>query len=215
MIEPATYLYIKAQKRMKIYKKNNLNEMINDLKNNEAVAFPTETVFGLGIIASSEANYLKMVEIKKRPPEKPFTLMCSSIEMAARYVEISEVAKKVLNKFTPGPITLILPKKENVPSFIDLNSGYVGIRIPKNSEVLEVISKINMPLMVPSANISGQEPIREQQGIIETFSGKISGVLEGECESNTPSTIVKIDKDTIILIRRGEISLEEIMESAK
>ena len=215
MIELATYLYIKVQKRMKIYKKNNLDELINDLKNNEIVAFPTETVFGLGIIASSEANYLKMVNIKKRPPEKPFTLMCSSIEMAARYVEVSDIAKKVLNKFTPGPITLILPKKENVPSFIDLNSGFVGIRIPKNSEVLEVISKIDMPLMVPSANISGQEPIKEQQGIIETFNGKISGVLEGECESNTPSTIVKIDKDTIILIRRGEISLEEIMESAK
>lgn len=200
---------------MKIYKKNNLGEIINDLKNNEVVAFPTETVFGLGIIASSEANYLKMVDIKKRPPEKPFTLMCSSVEMASRYVEISDVTRKVLEKFTPGPITLILPKKENVPSFIDLNSGYVGIRIPKNNEVLEVISKINTPLMVPSANISGQEPIKEQQGIIETFNGKISGVLEGECESNTPSTIVKIDKDTIILIRRGEISLEEIMESAK
>lgn len=200
---------------MKIYKKNNLDEIINDLKNNEVVAFPTETVFGLGIIASSEANYLKMVDIKKRPPEKPFTLMCSSTEMASRYVVISDVTRKVLEKFTPGPITLILPKKENVPSFIDLNTGYVGIRIPKNNEVLEVISKINMPLMVPSANISGQEPIKEQQGIIETFNGKISGVLEGECASNTPSTIVKIDKDTIILIRRGEISLEEIMESAK
>lgn len=200
---------------MKTYKRDNLAEIITDLNNNEVVAFPTETVFGLGIKATSKENYLKMVEVKKRPPEKPFTLMCSSVKMAQNFVKINEITKKVMENFMPGPITLILEKKENVPSFIDLDSGYVGVRIPNEKTILKIIEEVGSPLLVPSANISGQVPINDQKEIIKTFEGKIAGVLDGHCGSAKPSTIIKINKEQIELIRSGDIALETILEKLK
>ena len=127
---------------MKIYKKTDIDLIVKDLNDDKIVAFPTETVFGLGVKASKNENYLKMVEVKHRPPEKPFTLMCSSIEMASKYVEFNEKSAKIAKALMPGKLTLILKKKEGLPSFIDLDSGFVGIRIPDDNTVLSIIEKV-------------------------------------------------------------------------
>lgn len=200
---------------MEILKKNQIKEASEILKNDGILAFPTETVFGLGVIAPKLENYNKLVEVKKRPPEKPFTLMCSNIKQVETYIEFNEISKKIVKEFMPGPLTIIVKAKEGIPYCIDHGSGFVGIRIPNDEFVLKLIDNVNEPLFVPSCNKSGKEPCMNTNSVISEFEGEIDGVIEGNCEKGVPSTIIKIDGDKISLIRKGKLSLEEIKEKIK
>lgn len=195
--------------------KKDISKCAEILKNNGLLAFPTETVFGLGIKASSEENYEKLVKVKNRPNDKPFTLMCSKIEDFEKFVEIDEKTEKIINHFMPGPITLILKTKTDVPHFVDLGTGFVGVRIPDDEFVINMIKEVGEPLLVPSANISSFPPAKNDNEVIEYFHNSIDGVVEGECYNGTPSSIFKIDSGKIILIRKGPISLEEVEEIIK
>lgn len=100
------------------------------LKNGGIIAFPTETVFGLGCISNSEIAFDHLVSVKKRPPNKPFTIMCSSISQVGDIIVITPKIAAIINKFMPGPLTIIVKTKSTVPHYLDLGSGYVGVRIP-------------------------------------------------------------------------------------
>ncbi|MBO8428044.1 MAG: threonylcarbamoyl-AMP synthase [Firmicutes bacterium] len=200
---------------MKVVDKNDLSEIVNVLNNNGLVAFPTETVYGLGIKASSLDNYNKLVKVKNRTPNKPFTLMISNINQVKDIVYINEVATKVITKFTPGPLTIILKAKENIPSYLDLNSGFIGIRIPKDTFVLKMIDLVNYPLFVPSANPSNLVPAKNHLEVINYFNDKVDLVVKGESIENIPSTVIKIDGDKISVLREGKITLKEIMEEIR
>lgn len=199
---------------MKILSKNNIDEAVKILNNNEILAFPTETVFGLAIKAVSLENFNKLVEVKNRKPNKPFTLMISNITQVKDLIEINDIAKIIISKFMPGPLTLILKAKKNIPYYLDLGSGFIGIRIPKDDFILSLIDKVNFPLLVPSANPSDLKPAKNVDEVKKYFEGKIEAVVEGESTSNIPSTIIKIDNE-IILIRQGELSLETILKEIK
>ena len=96
-------------------------ELVADLlKNNEVVGFPTETVYGLGVLFDSEEAFKKMMEAKNRPPHKPFTLMCDSINMIKKYVDVDDKVEKLLNKYMPGPLTVLLKSKKELPYFVTL-----------------------------------------------------------------------------------------------
>ncbi len=112
----------------------------------------------------------------------------------------------------PGAITLILKTKKEVPSFVDLGTGFVGVRMPDDEFVLKMISKVNSPLLVPSANKSGDAPALNSKTAYEYFKNDNIDIVEGECNEGLASTIIKIDGDEISLIRKGPISLEEIKE---
>ncbi len=200
---------------MKVVDKNDLSEIVNVLNNNGLVAFPTETVYGLGIKASSLDNYNKLVKVKNRAPNKPFTLMISNINQVKDIVYINEVATKVITKFTPGPLTIILKAKENIPSYLDLNSGFIGIRIPKDTFVLKMIDLVNYPLFVPSANPSNLVPAKNYLEVINYFNDKVDLVVKGESIENIPSTVIKIDGNKISVLREGKITLKEIMEEIR
>lgn len=200
---------------MKIYKKNQIEEVASLLKEGEVVAFPTETVFGLGVISSSKEAFLKLVNVKKRSPNKPFTLMISSFEQVKEIVELNDLAKKIINKFCPGELTIILKAKEGINDYLDLKSGFVGIRMPNDKFMLELISKVNEPLLVPSCNPKDMVPAKTVEEVINYFDGKINGVVEGKSVSNIPSTVIKIDGENISLIREGNIKFDEILKEIK
>ena len=200
---------------MKILTEKDVDTCADILKNDGIIAFPTETVFGLGIRATSKANYDKLVEVKHRPSDKPFTLMCSSIKDFEDIVEINDLTRKIIEKFMPGPITLILKVKTSVPNFIDLGTGYVGVRIPDDNFVKTLIEKVGTPLLVPSANISSFPPAKSHQEVIRYFHDTLDAVVKGKCKSNIPSAIFKIVNDDIIQIRPGEIKLTDIVEATK
>ena len=200
---------------MKILNKNQIKEASEVLLNDGILAFPTETVYGLAVIAPSLENYSHLIKVKKRPPEKPFTLMASNLKQVEKYIEINEIARKIITKFMPGPITLILKAKNKVPYTIDHGTGFVGIRIPNDKFVLQLIDAVNKPLFVPSCNKSGEKPCMNTNEVIRDFDGEIDAVIDGSCANGVPSTIIKIDGMDITLIRQGELKLSEIEEAIK
>lgn len=195
---------------MKIYKKEEIEEVVTSLKKGNLVAFPTETVFGLGVISTSEEAFLKLVEVKKRRPDKPFTLMVSSFNQVEDIVVVNALAKKIIDKFMPGELTIILKTKKEIPYYLDLKSGFVGIRMPKDEYILKLISKVGAPLLVPSCNPRDKIPAKNVEEVISYFDNLIDGVVEGESLSNLPSTVIKIDEDKITYIREGNIKFSDI-----
>ena len=118
--------------------------------------------------------------------------------------------QKLLNKYMPGPLTVLLKSKKELPYFVTLGSEYVGIRISSHPFVLNLIKKVGKPLLVPSANKSGEKPLSEYEDVISVFSGSISAVVMEDALGELPSTIIKIDDNNIELVRQGSLSFEEL-----
>lgn len=188
-----------------------LAKAVDALREGEVIAFPTETVFGLGVIFDEEKAYQKLVEVKRRPPTQPFTLMCGRIEDIEKYAYLDEKTKKIVATFMPGPLTIIVRVKDDVPPFVTLGTGFIGIRVSESTMVQHLIQSVGKPLLVPSANKHGEIPATTSAMALEAFNGEIPFVIEGKSESNIPSTIIKID-GKIELIREGGIPFDRILE---
>lgn len=191
-----------------------LTKAVDALRKGEVIAFPTETVFGLGVIFDEEKAYQKLVEVKRRPPTQPFTLMCGRIKDIEKYAYLDEKTKKIVATFMPGPLTIIVRVKDDVPPFVTLGTGFIGIRVSESTMVQHLIQSVGKPLLVPSANKHGEIPATTSAMALEAFNGEIPFVIEGKSESNIPSTIIKID-GKIELIREGGISFDRILDRVR
>ena len=187
----------------------NDSKLIEAISSKEVVCFPTETVYGLGVIYSSEEAFNKLVNVKKRNPDKPFTLMLSSPCDIDQYANINDKTKKIISKYMPGEITILVRPKEGLYPWVTLNSKYIGIRVSGKEEVCQLIAKVKEPLLVSSANISTFDVVKDFKEAFEVFYGKIPYIVEGEVNSNLASTIVICDEE-LTLIREGKIKFKEI-----
>ena len=194
---------------MKKFSPEQYKDAAKILKEGGLIAFPTETVFGFGVIFDNETSYKRLIDVKRRPPEKPFTLMLSDIEQIEKYAYVNDKARKLISSFMPGQFTIILKAKENLPSYCVSKEGNVGIRISSDELVRKLIRELGKPLLVPSANKSGEPPLTKDKDVIGIFDNEIDGIIMGESISNTPSTIVLIDEDVHIL-REGLIKKDDI-----
>ena len=197
---------------MKKLSKRQLSEAAEILSNGGLSAFPTETVFGFGVIFDNKESYSRLIQVKRRPPEKPFTLMLSSTDDIEKYAYIDERATKLIKKYMPGQFTIILKAKENLPSYCISKEGNVGIRISGDKMVRDLIAEVGKPLLVPSANKSGEPPLTKSDDVIKIFEKEIDAVIEGESISNIPSTIVLLNEN-VNVIREGVITKEEIFKT--
>lgn len=192
--------------------KSQLNEAAEILSNGGLIAFPTETVFGFGVIFDNKQSYDRLIQVKRRPPEKPFTLMISSTNDIEKYAYVDERATMLIKKYMPGQFTIILKAKENLPSYCVSREGNVGIRISGDKMVRDLIGEVGKPLLVPSANKSGEPPLTKSEDVIKIFEKEIDAVIEGESTSNIPSTIVLLNEN-VNVIREGVITKEEIFKT--
>ncbi len=174
------------------------------------VCFPTETVMGLGVFYNDFNAYNKLNTVKERPEDKPYTMMVSSIEDIDKYAFVDEKIARVINTFMPGSLTLLLKVKDNVPNYVTHGTGVIGIRIPSNEEALELLKEVKIPLLVPSANKSGQKPAFTSEEAKAIFGEEVDCYFDGHCGNDKPSTIVDLSKDEPVLIRKGPISFDAI-----
>lgn len=179
------------------------------IKKGEVLAFPTETVFGLGVIYDSKDAFNKLCALKNRVPDKPFTIMVSKKEDISLFVDLDEKMIRLINKFMPGEVTFLFPVKEGIYPWINLNHKTVGIRISASKDVRNLIEKVGKPMLVTSANLSGEDALLISEDVYDKFKGNIYGIVEGRCESNIASTIVLID-EKLKLIRQGGVLFEDI-----
>ena len=180
-----------------------LRQAADVLMDGGLVAFPTETVYGLG------ANYLdkkavgRLYEVKSRPANKPFTIHIADKDVLAKLsCRVSNEAKAVIERFWPGPLTVILSDDSGIK---------LGFRMPKNRLALELIALCGVPIVAPSANISGNTPPRNCADVLRDLDGMIDLVLDGgDTEVGIESTVCDLSETPVRILRRGAIPPEEI-----
>ena len=180
------------------------------LDDSKVIAFPTETVMGLGIYYNDYEAYKLLNQIKGRPEDKPYTLMLGSINDISSYAYLSERDNKIINAFMPGAVTLLLRSKENVPGYVTHNTGIIGIRVPDIKLVQDLIIYLDKPLLVPSANKSGKKPALTSIEVKQIFQNELGYVFEGQASGGVPSTIIDLTGEQVKIVREGPISLEDI-----
>ena len=180
------------------------------LNNHQVIAFPTETVFGLGVFYDDEEAYNLLNKVKNRKEDKPYTMMLFAPDEIAKYAIVDEKYFPIIKKYMPGSLTILVKARENVPSYVTHNTGIIGIRIPSNKEALDLLKYVKKPLLVPSANKADQKPALSEDEVKSVFKNEISVIVPGKTGSGLPSTIIDLAGDKIKLVRQGPISLEDI-----
>ena len=178
------------------------------------VAFPTETVYGLGANAFDAQAIEKIFAAKRRPNDNPLIAHVGSLEQIKLLAsEITESARKFIEAFFPAPLTLVLPKAERVPLTATANLSTIGVRMPANELALEFLKACETPLVAPSANLSGRPSPTTWQAVFEDLNGKIDCILQGEMTKiGLESTVVDCTSRVPLVLRTGAVSLEDLQK---
>lgn len=194
--------------------RDKIEEVASLIRKGEIIAFPTETVFGVGVNALNEEAVKRLFKIKKRAKEKSLTYYFPSFKEAGNFVEyVPRFAHLLMEKFLPGPLTLVFKKSSRVPDFITGGSPKVGIRIPKNRVILNVLRHLNIPFVGTSANLSGRPPAVCPHHVLADLGGKIDAVVDGGGEAfGIDSTVLDVTSFPPRILRLGFISADNIAE---
>lgn len=178
------------------------------------VAFPTETVYGLGASAYDDKAVKKIYEAKGRPSDNPLIVHIADVcdvEKVAR--EVPEVAKKILDKFAPGPFTIILKKRMDISDTVTAGLDTVGVRIPSHPVAREFIRAAGVPIAAPSANLSGKPSPTREKHVIHDMNGRVDAIIcGGESSVGVESTIIDLTQDVPTILRPGGITLDDIIK---
>jgi L-threonylcarbamoyladenylate synthase len=177
------------------------------------VAFPTETVYGLGANALDEEAVKKIFIAKGRPQDNPLIVHVADYDINSLVRNIPEVATKLMKKFWPGPLTIILEKSNLIPDTTSAGLSSVGIRMPSNVIARELIAAAGVPVAAPSANISGRPSPTEASRCVEDLKGRVDFILGGgTCQVGLESTIVDCTSNPPCVLRPGGITLDMLRE---
>ncbi|OUN36887.1 L-threonylcarbamoyladenylate synthase [Massilimicrobiota sp. An80] len=198
----------------KVVLENQMNEICDVIQKGGIVAFPTETVYGVGIHFNDEEALERLMEAKNRDYSKAITLMVADKKDISQYAYISPQAQKMIDQFMPGMITLIFKKKESVRDIMTNGKSTIGIRIPDSEFVLSLLKKVG-PMLVTSANLSQHSNTTSTQEVLNQLDGRIDLVVDGKTSDNIASTVVDVSQDEIKILRAGKITKEQIEEAIK
>lgn len=182
------------------------------LKNGGIVVFPTDTVYGIGVNAFDENAVKKLYDAKERQSNKPICILVSNKEMIERIAkDITKFEYKLIEKFLPGPLTIILKKKDIIPDILTAHQDTIGIRIPKENIARKLIDYAGVPIATTSANISGEQSGTKLNDIIKVFKNRADFFIDGgESKLGTASTIVKVVDGVPEILRQGPITKTQI-----
>jgi L-threonylcarbamoyladenylate synthase len=185
---------------------------VNLLKEGKLVAIPTETVYGLAANALDAIAVARIFEVKNRPFFDPLILHTYSLEKSKEYVkEFPEPLQKLAKAYWPGPLTLLLPKKNNIPDLVAAGLNNVAVRVPNHVLTLQLLQQLNFPLAAPSANPFGYISPTRSEHVNKQLGNSIDYILDGgACVVGLESTIVGIEDEKICIYRLGGLSIEEI-----
>jgi len=181
------------------------------IKNGELVAFPTETVYGLGANALNSDAVKKIFQAKGRPQDNPLIVHVSSLEMAQNLVVEDINAYEIAHRLWPGPVTLIFHKRRSIPDVVTANLQTVGLRFPAHPIALRLIAASGVPIAAPSANLSGKPSPTEDWHVAEDLDGKVACIiLGGKTLFGLESTIIDMTAEKPMLLRPGPVSPERL-----
>lgn len=190
-----------------------VEKAVGDLKEGKLIIYPTETVYGIGADVFNEAAAKKVFIAKNRPFDMPLSVAVSDLEMMRTIAEVTPVAEKLAKAFLPGPLTIIIKKKPDVPDIVTSMSDKVGIRIPDHPVAREIARRFG-PIITTSANKHSQPDAVTAQEAAKELSEHAETCLDsGPCSLGKPSTIIWINGDEIEIVRQGAITRDQIREA--
>lgn len=184
-----------------------INSLVDILNDDGIAVIPTDTVYGLVGDATSENVIKKVFEIKQRENTKPLLILISNFDMLKKYVKnISPLELEIINKFWPGPLTIIFQNKKNLSDLLTANKSEIAIRIPNDERLLDLINKLDKPIIATSANIAHKKTITSIDLLEDKIKNNVDYIYDGGFLEDNPSTIIKVIDNKVIIVRDGIIS---------
>ncbi len=188
-----------------------LGEVVDALKAGEVIIAPTDTLYGLLADAFQESAVQKVYRLKQRPGGMPLPLIAASDDQVAEVVRLNSLARRLAERFWPGPLTLALPAREQVPHYLRAEDGTLAIRIPAHPVCRRLAHGVGRPLTATSANLSGQPAARAPEDIPRSMAEQVFAILsQGRLAADRASTIVKVEENRYRVVREGAIPVEAI-----
>ena len=194
---------------IKRYKQNEIDKLADILKNDGVISVPTDTVYGVCTRINSLKAHDKLIAVKNRPTTKSFPIMCADEEQIKSIAIVDAKAEKLIRTFMPGPITIVLKKKSNVPSYVSNGKDTIAVRMATSKVLEDLIRKVGSPIFMTSANLSG-EPTCNSLEEIEKACPTLDGMMEGNIHFGEASTIVDCSSGELYILRTGPISEKQI-----
>jgi L-threonylcarbamoyladenylate synthase len=190
-----------------------IEKAVEFLSRGEVIAYPTETIYGLGADVLNRKAVKKIYDLKARDYGLPISILVADIAMLREYVkEVPDRALPLMHKFWPGALTILLPASEKIPRGLVTNTGRVGVRISSHPIASALVEKFGKPITTTSANLSGFPPSLSVKHIQKYFGDKIPCIIDGgECEPTRGSTVVDVGEETMRIIRAGTIPAEDVI----
>ena len=206
--------YLESNENFKNIDDSQLKEIAKVIKNGGIVVFPTETVYGIGVNGLDRKAVERLYKVKERTMNKPISLLVSDIDMIENIAEdITDIEYKIMEKFFPGPLTIILKKKDIVPDVLTAKGDTVGVRMPEGKIARKLVEYAGIPIATSSANISGKPSGTNINDIKKDFEGIVDCFIDGgESKLGVASTIVKITDGVSHILREGSITKGQIDE---
>ncbi|OQY23878.1 MAG: threonylcarbamoyl-AMP synthase [Desulfobacteraceae bacterium 4572_35.2] len=180
-----------------------INQVVGCLNKGGVIAYPTDTIYGVGCDIFNKKGIKKIHQIKQRDPRKPFSFICSDLSEISQYAQVSNLAFKIIKRHLPGPYTFVLDATRIVPDLVTTKQRTVGIRIPDNNIVSEIVRQLGHPLVTTSANVSGDETYQDPSYIEQDWGNMLDMVVDGGLLYGDPSTVISLCNDQIEVLRQG------------
>ena len=193
---------------------NDLARAADILRSGGLVAIPTETVYGLGANAFDRKAVLSIFTAKGRPADNPLIVHISDLsQLDDIVVEINDNAKKLMNKFWPGPLTIVMKKSDKIPLEVSAGLDTVAVRMPSHSVAKALLDSCKLPIAAPSANTSGKPSPTTAKHVFDDMDGRIDAIIDGgNCEVGLESTVIDVTDEIPRLLRPGGITYEQLCE---
>ena len=195
---------------VKRFNENEIDKLAEILNSDGVICVPTDTVYGLCAKISSEKALKKLIEIKNRPINKSFPIMCADMNQIKRIAIVNKISERIINNFMPGPITLVLEKQEPLPEFVTNGKDTVAVRLATSETLKELITLAGSPVFMTSANKSGMAECTNLDDV-EKVCPLLDGMLIGNVVYGKSSTIVDCTSEEIKILREGPISIDDII----
>lgn len=194
-----------------------LREAVREIRQGRIVAFPTETFYGLGVTFSDKNALARLFELKGRTKDKPMPLIIGDVSMLSVVASPpEEIAIRIIERFWPGPLTILFAAKAGLPDLITGGTDRVALRVPGRSFALDLARAIGHPITATSANVSGMPPAHNSDEVIGYFGHAAGVVVDGGCSpGKKPSTIIDISGGAVKLVREGVIAYEDVLMAAR
>ncbi|PIR26230.1 MAG: threonylcarbamoyl-AMP synthase [Deltaproteobacteria bacterium CG_4_10_14_0_2_um_filter_43_8] len=191
-----------------------VERVVAHLREGHVIAYPTETIYGLGADVLNRAAIKNIYKLKARDPGLPISLLVSDLSMLRDFVsEVSDQALELIKTFWPGPLTILFPASPRIPKDLITNTGRIGIRISSHPVATAIVSAFGNPITTTSANLSGYPPSLDAKQVLKYFDQKLACIVDGgECEPNLGSTVVDVTKESMRIIREGAIPAQEVIQ---